>query len=463
MTNPKVSILTPTYNGASYLSETIQSVLDQTYPNWELILVDDCSSDHTIDVIAQFSDPRIRSIRHDQNRGSDIARNTGLEASTGEIIAFLDQDDLFHPGKLQAHVEFLKNHPEIGFTYNSHFELNYSASTIRHLSRPTSNMTLEDLVLRLPLPPSDVVLRREWALQMDLVGGSQGAEILHFSRLFMAGCKFGFVDRALNYRRYHSRRRIKNLARGCELTINNQDRVFSDPGFPPSLRVLRNFGHADIYMYWAYLAFIQDETAIGQEFVRNAARLKPSILEGKPCELVSLFFTNCIDDENLNHAELLQQVFAQLPPEMAWLSKQYDWAVPRGYIVKGARAVMWDRPGDGRKHFEEAIKQGATVDQLLIDQLSSLLLDYETEFGEVAAQNVLRAWGGYLKALGGQASVRQLTGSYAINKAFQSYEAREYTKVPKKVVQAVVNDPRYSTNRGVQSIFFRSILGIKPG
>ena len=459
MNTPKVSVIIPTYNGADFLGEAIQSVLKQTYPNFELIIADDASPDQTAEVVKHFDDPRLKYIVHPENRGADLARHTGLQASSGEIIAFLDQDDFFHPEKLQAHVAFLERRPDIGFTYNARFELNYSAKTIRDIWRPSRAITLADLVLWFPLSPTDVVLRRKWALQMDLVGGRRGAEIVHFGGLFLAGCKFASVDRALNYRRYHSGRIIKNLSTACESELNNQVKIFADPRCPAEVLALRNIAHSNIYMYWAYLAFAQDETALGQEFARNAARLKPFILKGAPCELVNHLLINCTDDESQNHEILLQRIFAQLPPEMAWLSEQYSWAAAQGYLLKGARAVMWDRPEDGRRHFEQAARLGARVDESFLSTLTHKLLNYEAEFGAKAAQDMLQALTPYLENLGGRASIRGLNGRYSVNRAFHSYRAGEYAGVPTTILRAIASNPRYLANRGVMSILFRSTVG----
>jgi glycosyltransferase involved in cell wall biosynthesis len=157
------SVIIPAYNGAQYLGEAIQSVLNQTYSHFELIVVDDASTDQTVDVLKQFSDTRLKYYIHPRNMGADNARKTGLDASSGEYIFLLDQDDLFHQKKLQKHVEFLETYPDVGLTYNNRFEFNYSKTTIRELWRPPQAMTLKDLVLGFPIAPSDVVMRREWA------------------------------------------------------------------------------------------------------------------------------------------------------------------------------------------------------------------------------------------------------------------------------------------------------------
>ena len=89
MSSPKVSVIIPTYGGADHLSEAIQSVLDQTYPHFELFVVNDGSPDNTDEVMAKFADPRLIYRVHAQNQGVDQARKTGLDVSTGDIVAFL--------------------------------------------------------------------------------------------------------------------------------------------------------------------------------------------------------------------------------------------------------------------------------------------------------------------------------------------------------------------------------------
>jgi hypothetical protein len=465
MTFPKVSVIIPTYNGADYLGEAIQSVLDQTYSNFELIVVDDASPDHTAEVVEGFGDPRLKYLLHPENQGSDVARYTGLQASAGEIIAFLDQDDYYHPEKLQEHVSLYDERPDIGFTYNARFELNYSSDTIRDIWCPPRDITLAHLVLWFPLSPSDVMLRRKWALQIDLRGGTRGAEILHFSQLYLAGCKFARVDRALNFRRYHSGRKIKDLAAACASELNNQKKVLSDPRCPPEVLALRNLAHANIYIYWSYLAYAQDETTLGQEFLRNAVRLKPSIVDGTPCELVNHFLINCVDDENRKHETLLQKIFAQLPPEIANIAEQYDWAIGRGYLLKGTRAVIWHRLEDGSVYFRRAADLGTQVDESYLSELAHHLLNHEMVFGGQAAQDVLHVLVPYLQALAGRRAIRDLNGLYALNRAFQSYRNSEYARVPAMIFRAVINNPKYLANRGVLSILLRTATSTaaKPG
>lgn len=105
-----VSIITPMYKGAAFVGETIESVLNQTYPNWEMIIVDDCSPDGGagINVVKSYNDPRIKLIESKVNKGSSGARNIALKEARGQYIAFLDSDDIWHPDFIEAQLSFMK-------------------------------------------------------------------------------------------------------------------------------------------------------------------------------------------------------------------------------------------------------------------------------------------------------------------------------------------------------------------
>lgn len=112
----KISVIVPVYGVERFIASTIQSVLQQSYQNFELLLVDDGSRDHSVEICQQFSDPRIRIIRQ-ANRGLAGARNTGIRYAEGEYLAFLDGDDMWHPEKLEKHIQHLESAPEVGVSY----------------------------------------------------------------------------------------------------------------------------------------------------------------------------------------------------------------------------------------------------------------------------------------------------------------------------------------------------------
>jgi len=119
METPLVSIIIPCFNSEEFITETIQSVQNQTYNNWEIIVVDDCSSDNTVALILGMvqKDSRIRFFQLEKNSGTGVARNKGLSNANGRYISFLDADDLWKPEKLRKQVDFLTAN-KIPFTFS---------------------------------------------------------------------------------------------------------------------------------------------------------------------------------------------------------------------------------------------------------------------------------------------------------------------------------------------------------
>ena len=105
-----VSIVVPVYNAEKFLKDTIKTVTNQTYENWELLLVDDCSTDKSVKIIMEYQqkDKRIKLFLNSKNSGAAISRNKGIEESRGRYIAFLDADDLWEPKKLEKQVAFMQ-------------------------------------------------------------------------------------------------------------------------------------------------------------------------------------------------------------------------------------------------------------------------------------------------------------------------------------------------------------------
>lgn len=123
MLKDKVSIVMPSYNTAKYIGESIESVLNQTYANWELIIVDDCSTDNTDEIVNKYlEDKRIRYIKNATNSGAAISRNRALREAKGRWVAFLDSDDLWEPDKLKKQIAFMEDNG-YHFSYTNYVEI----------------------------------------------------------------------------------------------------------------------------------------------------------------------------------------------------------------------------------------------------------------------------------------------------------------------------------------------------
>ncbi|MEX0997221.1 MAG: glycosyltransferase family 2 protein [Flavobacteriaceae bacterium] len=145
--SPLISVVTPVYNAALFLEETIQSVINQTYSHWELILVDDCSTDTSIEIAKGYSekDSRIKTFQLSENQGAGIARNRGIKEAAGSYIAFLDADDLWFPEKLQKQLDFMINN-NCNICYSSYQLMNEDGSLQPKLIEALPNLTYKKLL-----------------------------------------------------------------------------------------------------------------------------------------------------------------------------------------------------------------------------------------------------------------------------------------------------------------------------
>jgi len=470
MKNPRVSVVIPAYCGRPLLKDAVGSVLEQTFEDLEVIVVDDKSPDSTTDLVRSFQDPRVRLIRHDVNQGAVAARRTGVAAAQGEIVAFLDQDDRFHPEKLAAHVDLLDRNPGAGASYNSRFDVEADNDAVRSIWQPPSPLGLSDLILAFPVAPSDVVVRRKWAQRPEIWDQSHvrqdgeaivnGAEYTMLGRLVLAGCTFAGVGRPLNYRRYHARRKYVGLASRCEAEIQCQEIVFSDPRCPASIRQLRNQAFATTYKTFAYYAFAQGETTLGQSFVRLAVENDPSLVGGERSELISYLCRMATDDDGHGGAfdNRAAYVCNQLPPELSTLTSQTELAAGRIALLKGLYALLFEAP-DAVAHawFEQIPDCEGLVDDDLIGETAHQLLGYCSAFGADKTQQALLRIAPLLESrrAGG---ARLLKSRFWINQMFRHYRRREYASVPQAAVRALVNRPSYLANRGVASVVVKSSI-----
>ncbi|MGY3211650.1 glycosyltransferase family 2 protein [Mucilaginibacter sp. HD30] len=206
---PLISIIMPAYNAGKYIAESIKSVLAQTYANWELLIVDDGSTDNTASVIHTFTtnDTRIQYLHQHRGRQGK-ARNLAIRKSSGELIAFLDADDSWLPCKLQLQWQVLSARPDIdlvfspGYIVSDQVEREFFYVTVKEWSREQDSETFIDLN---QIPILSALVRKEALLQVDLFSEEpviQNNEDYHlWLKLLFKGSRFlSIPDFLFNYR-----------------------------------------------------------------------------------------------------------------------------------------------------------------------------------------------------------------------------------------------------------------------
>jgi len=255
LTPSLVSVMMPAYNAEKYIGKAIDSVLAQTYPHWELIIVNDGSSDRTGDIAAACTDSRIR-LYHQPNGGESAARNNALQQSRGEFIAFLDADDLFLPHHLQRTVAYLQNHPERNAVYTDGIYIRPDDSHIEPLSKrrrgPFEGDIFEPLVRASDVfgPPICVVLRRAPVLEENLCFDPQiviGPDWDFLTR-FAEKNPFGYIDDATCLYRLHptSISVSTNQAKRRLYLARCREKAIHLPGFARCSEAVRSYVFYDL-------------------------------------------------------------------------------------------------------------------------------------------------------------------------------------------------------------------------
>lgn len=202
-TSKIVSVVIPTYNRAHLIGRAIQSVLNQTYQNFEIIVVDDASRDNMEEVVKSFSDMRIRYIRHNKNKGGAAARNTGIRVAAGEYISFLDDDDEFLPEMLEKLLVVIENNNNIDLVFASGKVVKDGKVTGDRAKVPWVNrIKKEDLIMRIFIadfiPIQGTIVRKEKLLKVN--GFDESVPSSHDHELWMRLvpiCNVHFIDEPL--------------------------------------------------------------------------------------------------------------------------------------------------------------------------------------------------------------------------------------------------------------------------
>ncbi len=203
MTDPIVSVLLPVHNGAVYLREAIASVLVQSFGDFELIVIDDCSTDESPAIVRSFGDPRIRLIQSSQRLRICKALNLGIENTQGRFLARMDADDLCRPRRLERQVQFLFQHETIGFcgTWVRRFG---EQQVMQIYRRPVSSARVRAFaVFDNPLVHSTVMMRRDLLRRLDVAYRDDFADAEDYdlwSRLFKISAGDNLPEILLDYR-----------------------------------------------------------------------------------------------------------------------------------------------------------------------------------------------------------------------------------------------------------------------
>jgi glycosyltransferase involved in cell wall biosynthesis len=277
MSQPQVSVIIPSYNCARYLPEAIDSVFAQTYQDFEIIVVDDGSTDNTPEVLQRYGD-QLQAV-HQRNQGVALARNQGIRLASGKWIAFLDADDVFLPHKLEAQLKLAATDSDLGIIHSGWNRVDAEGKFLMRVElwHQVPELTLESWLRWKPILPSAMLFRRDW---LEQAGGfdprfppAEDTELV--LRLALLGCQAKWLPQVtVNYRQHDSSAMHKGLPQAKSLTAVI-DHFFAQPQLPEQIRWIEQQTRYSTFVWIAWYLYYSGHPDAMVEYLQRSWRYSP--------------------------------------------------------------------------------------------------------------------------------------------------------------------------------------------
>lgn len=353
-TMPKISVIIPTFNRAHLIAKAIESVLNQTITDFELIVVDDGSTDNTEEVVHSFTDPRLRYLKQ-LNGGPSVARNAGIQAATGEFIAFLDSDDLFLPEKLSVQMAKVVDNPAVGLVYGLYLSNTEREGSLKVAGVCYPQLELRDLLLGPAFQWSTVLIRRALLEQAGGFDETLGGEDWELTlRLALAGCQMVCVAEPVSIVRRQPISNTRDLQYMSSL-LAVLDKTFSDPRMPSDLLNLRDLARASQLLRIAASAYVTSNFEMGRQMLQRALATCPSLTSEHIDFLVDTLVYRIRGLSTENPEQVLETVAQSLPGNSNFVKKLRRRLWGKFYEIAAFQAYQLRQPAECRAYVLRAV------------------------------------------------------------------------------------------------------------
>jgi glycosyltransferase involved in cell wall biosynthesis len=464
-TQPLVSVIIPTFNRAKVISSTLESVLAQTYPRVEIIVIDDGSSDDTAAVIAGYGD-RVRYHRQ-QNQGVERARSRGIRLAQGEFINFLDDDDLMQPEKLARQVELFQQRPTFGIVHCGYDYIDKNGVLLETTGRLPEGDVRKNLAWGCFPWSGGPLVRREC---LNLIGEDEHRDWYGdwgmWLRVALAGYHFGCVQEPLGaYRIVPGSMTDDKVANAERLVFHILDEIFTHYDLPPEAHAESDAIYAGWHFWITCRYYVGGFYTEGQRSLTHVLERRPALLD-KPDDLLQMFYWDALSPRGRvgDPIGFIQKVFDHLP-EAALPLKPL-----RGRLLAQAHSglALFDygagRLTEGQRHLSDALRhdpahfdQPERFMQALRDCAGKMRLESPADYVNRVFQHLPAQATGLARMRG------RVLAETQIARAFRDYEAGQRSGVPGQVLSAVRHQPALLKNRGVLLIFLKSLPALVRG
>ena len=456
-----VSVIIPTYNRRQLLQLALESVLAQTYPAIEIIVVDDGSTDNTAAMLAQYAG-RITCIRQ-ANRGGTAARNAGMLAASGDYLSFLDHDDLMLPTKIERQVRMLTAQSKIGVACCRWYYVDKDGNRMDKIGMLPEGDVFGRLVCGCYLWSGSPLIRRQC---LDKVGPFDEAiwssDWDMWVRIAQTGYRFGCIQEPLGSYRILPDSTMSDVARTEHADVAILDKVFADPQLPAAVAALKNQAYGTWRFWLSRRYYATGDWENGRRNLAAALDLYPHLLKDRAGFLETLC-NEALDVRVDDPFGFIEDVLDHLPLIAAAIHPYRSYLLSRVHVGLALRDYGFGRIADAQCQLVDAIALYPAMLEQPEDFARALFacamrLPVTPHPYVVTVFQNLPPEAGRLKRV-----QRRVLSDVEIGCAFEDYFAGKHGLAARRILSALRHRPSWLRNRGVVSVLVKSMPKLLTG
>jgi glycosyltransferase involved in cell wall biosynthesis len=352
-----VSVIIPTYNTGHYLAEAIQSVLNQSFENFEVIVVNDGSTDNTTEVVKGFDDPRICYL-YQENQGLSSARNTGISIATGDYLVFLDADDLLQPNKLADQATYLDQYFEVGLVAGGWIYIDEEGGALGEHTPwvNTPDLDLENLLYICPFVPNSIMVRRHWVEQVGFFDESLSRveDWDLWLRLIAEGCIMNWLKVTVCKYRIRSHSLSRSAIAMKNGTIQTLEKFYQrlDPKDPLQLKWNLVLSHG--YLRGFSRELIEGEFDEARRDLERAIQLNPNLIHEGDMTVADYIIATATGVNSSNSEGIVADALSTLPNQLNRLRPKLNGYLRMHQFYTAYGSEDWQ---NARRAFVSAVRQ----------------------------------------------------------------------------------------------------------
>jgi glycosyltransferase involved in cell wall biosynthesis len=342
-----VSVIIPAFNQGQFIAQTIRSVLNQNLADFELIVVDDGSTDNTAQVVNGFNDPRVGYV-YQKNRGLAGARNTGIRSTQAPFLSFLDSDDLFLPQNLELLVSALQEKPDAGLAAGQAIPIDENGNRVGRLFDNPISKDSSMFLLGNPIQVGSMMIRRSWQETAGYFDESLRSyeDWDLWLRMAKLGCPMTWVPRPVFLYRFHTAQMTRIGKQMTTATFAVLDKLYQSEGIPSDWLAMKNQAYSMASLRAAANAYLTEDFDQAKKYLSQALNLYPKLSQDNGVSVAKQFRSWSDSPKIMDSLRFLEQIYNHLPAELDHLQHQR-----RKWLAEAAASLAFQAYAN--KHYRE--------------------------------------------------------------------------------------------------------------